>query len=126
MSNKAQQTKSKAGQNPNHIPFGERVINIILSAIIFGYGTYGVLTDDIYIPGRSAGGTHFHGEPTWILYGAFLCTAANLMSVVVDHYDKRNNVKNYKLFARLTQVAAWTLFILALLLDAFVFDKAIK
>ena len=116
---------TKAGQNPNHIPLGERVVNILLSVLIFAYGTYGVLTDDLYIPGKHRG-THYHGEPSWILYGAFLCATANLMSVVVDHYDKRNNVKNYKLFARITQIIAWTLFILALLLEALVYDKATK
>lgn len=126
MGNNAQHRKSKAGQNPNHIPFEERVINIILSAIIFVYAAHGVLTDDFYIPGRSAGGTHYHGEPTWILFVAVLCAVANLMSVIVDHYDKRDNVKNYKLFARLAQFAGWTLFVLALVLEAFVFDKSTK
>lgn len=125
MNNKAPRTKTKLGQNPNHISIGDRVVNIILSIIIFAYGTHGVLTDDFYIIGRHRG-THFHGEPTWILYGAFLCAVANLMSVVADHYDKRDNVKNYKLFARLTQIASWTLFILALLLEVFVFDKSTK
>ncbi len=125
MKNKRPRTRTKSRSNPNHIPLGERIVNIVLSVFIFAYGTHGVLTDDFYIIGRHRG-THFHGEPTWILYGAFLCAVANLMSVVVDHYDKRDNVKNYKLFARLTQITGWTLFILAIILDAIIFDKATK
>lgn len=118
--------KSNMGHNPNHIPSGERTTNIILSGILFLYGTFGVIIDDLYIPGKRRSGTHFHGEPAWILYGAFLCAVANMMSVVVDHYDKRNNETNYKLFARVTQIAGWTLFVLALVLDLFVLHKGTK
>ena len=96
---------------PNHIPAAERTINIILSAILLLYGTIGIISDDLYIPGKRRPGMHFHGEPAWVMYGAFLCVAANMLSVVVDHYDKRNNETNYKLFARVTQIAGWVLFI---------------
>jgi hypothetical protein len=60
------------------------------------------------------------------MYGAFLCAVGNMMSVVVDHYDQRNNENNYKLFARVTQIAGWTLFALALILDLFVFHKGTR
>jgi hypothetical protein len=118
--------EGNAGHNPNHIPPGERTVNIIASGILFLYGTFGVIIDDLYIPGKRRPGTHFHGEPAWILYAAFLCAVANMMSVVIDHYDKRNNETNYKLFARVTQTLGWTLFILALLLDLFVFHKGTR
>jgi hypothetical protein len=91
--------------NPNHIPVGERIGNIIFSSILLIYGTVGVFIDDLYIPGKRNPGIHFHGEPAWIMYGAFVCASANMLSVVVDHYDERNNETNYKLFARCTQVA---------------------
>lgn len=114
------------GHNPNHIPAVERAMNLIFSSILLSYGTFGVLIDDLYIPGKRGPGTHFHGEPAWILYAAFLSAAANMMSVVVDHHDKRNNEINYKLFARVTQIAGWTLFVLALILDIFVFHKGTR
>jgi cell division protein FtsX len=60
------------------------------------------------------------------LYGAFLCAAVNMMYVVVDHYDKRKNETNYKLFARVTQIVGWALFALALILDIFVFQNGTR
>lgn len=111
---------------PNHISSGERTLNIIFSAILLTYGTVGVIIDDLYIPGKRRPGIHFHGEPAWIMYGAFLCATANLLSVVIDHYDKRNNETNYKVFTRVTQIAGWTLFALSLILDLFVFNKGTR
>jgi hypothetical protein len=118
--------KYSMGYNPNHIPLGERIIYIILSSIMLAYGTFGVIIDDLYIPGKRRPGFHFHGVPAWIMYGAFLCGVANMMSVVVDHYDKRNNETNYKLFARVSQIAGWALFVLALILDIFVFHDGTR
>lgn len=119
------QGPSKHRYRPNHIPAGERVMNIILSAILLTYGLYSLITDSFYLQGRSRGHSgYLHGEPGWVLFGAVLCATASLLSVVVDHYDKRNNVKNYKLFARVTHVAAWALFIAALVLEAFVYNKS--
>lgn len=107
----------------NHIPSSERVVYIILSGIIVSYGTAGILHDDIYLPGKRGRGTHFHGEPAWLLYLSFLFLAMNLLSIVIDHYDKRNNQTNYKKFARITEGLAFVFFLLALVLDAFVFRK---
>ena len=123
MDDNTQNEKNSRGHNPNHIPAEDRLLSIIFSTFMFLYGTIGLINDDIYIPGKRRPGTHFHGEPAWILYGAFICAVANMMSVVVDHYDKRNNETNYKLFSKATRVAGWTLFILALVLDLFVFKK---
>lgn len=123
MDNNTKTDKNNKGHNPNHIPLSEITINIILSTIMFLYGTFGIIIDDFYIPGKRRPGIHFHGEPAWIMYGAFLFAVANMMSVVVDHYDQRNNETNYKLFARVTQIAGWILFALALILDLFVFHK---
>ena len=66
---------------PNHIPSSERIKNIIFSLALCAYGTYGVWGNDLYL----------HGIPAWVLYGAILCACLVMLSVVVDHYDKRNN-----------------------------------
>ncbi len=105
---------NKSRYNPNHIPTSERTINLVLSSILFVYGTFGVIADDLFIPSKRGPGTHLHGEQAYLMYAAFLCTVANLMSVVVDHYDKRNNETNYKLFARVTQLMGWILFVISL------------
>jgi hypothetical protein len=110
---------------PNHIPKGERILNVVLSLLLLFYGTAGVMADDLYIPGKHRPGIHFHGEPAWIIYGAFLFAIANMMSVVIDHYDKRNNETTYKVFARVSQILGWTCFVGALALDLFVFHKGV-
>lgn len=123
---KTEKVKVRRGHNPNHIPSRERRIYIILSSFILLYGTFGILMDDLFIPGKRSKGVHLHGEPAWIMYSAFLCAVANMLSIVVDHYDRRNNENNYKLFARITQTAGWTLFLLAFLSDIFIFHKGTR
>jgi hypothetical protein len=39
-----------------------------------------------------------------------------MLSVVVDHYDKRNNETNYKLFADIFRVLGWGFFVLSLVM----------
>jgi hypothetical protein len=84
---------------PNHIPASVRIWNTFISVFLLVYGTFGIYTDDLYIPGRRTSGVHFHGEPAFFVYAAMVCAILNLISVVVDHYDKRNNEKNYLLAA---------------------------
>ena len=100
---------------PNQIPLAERVINTILSLILLAWGTYGIINNDFYIPARFTKGMSLSGVSAWIMYASFLCAVLNLLSVVVDHYDEKDNEFSYKRFARFTQVLGWTLFFLALL-----------
>lgn len=103
---------------PNHISFGERVFHILLSLGLIGYGLIGLLTDDLYLPGKRRG-VHLHGTPAFLMFIAMLCAAVVLSSVVVDHYDKRDNERHYRLFARLGGFVGWTFFALALALDLY-------
>lgn len=106
---------------PNHIPKSARILNVVLSTILLIYGGFGVWADDLFLPGRATSGVHLHGEPAWIMYAAMIVASFNLLSVVVDHYDRRNNETNYRQFARITQVGGWLLFGSALLLDIIIF-----
>ena len=105
--------------SPNRIPAGERILNCCLSAGLLLYGAFGLAIDDLYLPGKRSHGMHFHGRAAWIMYGALICAALNLMSVVADHYDVRDNERWYKAFARVTQVLGWSLFAAALVFDIF-------
>ncbi|AMM51426.1 hypothetical protein TH61_09905 [Rufibacter sp. DG15C] len=107
--------KSFRYYSPNQIPPEERGINIVLSLALLIYGTYGIVNNDFYIPARFTKGMSLTGVSAWIMYAAFLCAVLNLLSVVVDHYDERNNEFSYKRFARFTQVSGWALFFLAIL-----------
>jgi hypothetical protein len=109
---------------PNNIPEGQRIIFILLSGALLIYGTLGVLHDELYIrlprTRRSIlhddnPGTHLHGIAAWMMYCAMLLAVISMVSVIVDHYDKRDNEINYKRFARRTLLGAWGIASLAFL-----------
>jgi hypothetical protein len=88
---------------PNHIPWFTRLWNAVLSACLLAYGAYGLSMDDISLPGYGRRAPHHvHGAAAWLLYGAMVCAALNLLSVVVDHDDVRRNATNYRRFAKVT------------------------
>jgi len=101
---------------PNHIPANERLQNAAFSILLFAYGSYGVWVNDLYIPGKRSRGVHLHDVPAWIMYGAITCACLVMLSVVVDHYDKRNNETNYKLFANIFKYLGWGFFALSLMM----------
>ena len=95
---------------PNSFSIKERIERSLLAVALLAYGTFGVYKDDLYMPGKYGRGIHLHGTSAWILYAAMLCGAAVLASVVIDHYDRRNNEHKYLAFQRYTKVLGWTLF----------------
>jgi hypothetical protein len=112
--------------NTKQIPAGTRLWHIVLSMVLLVYGFFGVYLDDLYIPGKHTRGVHLHGEPAWIMFGAFVCAALNLLSVVADYYDPRDDERVYRAFARAMQIAGWTLFAAALVLDLVVYHKGTR
>lgn len=103
---------------PNDIPLMERVRNVLLSSALLAYGTYSLWIDDLHLPGRHSDGIHLHGDAAKIMFLAMLCACANLISVVADHHDRRNNQASYQRFARGSQIAGWIAFWLALIVDS--------
>ena len=98
--------KTALGHNPNHIPLEDRLVNVVASLFIFAYGTYGIWVDDIYVPakrrhysGDGDHGIHFHGVPAWIMYCGIICACVVMLSVVIDHYDRRANEIKYQQIA---------------------------
>ncbi len=101
---------------PNHIPANERMQNIAFSILLAVYGAYGVWVNDLYIPGKRSKGVHLNDVPAWIMYAAFICACLVMLSVVVDHDDRRNNETNYKLFANIFRYFGWGFFVLSLIM----------
>jgi hypothetical protein len=95
---------------PNKIPLKERMINKFFSAVLIIYGGYGIYVNDLYIPGKRSSGVHLHDEPALLMYAAFICGALVMLSVVVDHYDERNNEHKYQVFAKTFKYLGWGLF----------------
>lgn len=112
---------------PNHIDRATRIINTAYSLALITWGTYGVIMNDLVLPGkrRGRGDVHFlhlHDAPLWLMYAAMICGSLTMLSVVVDHYDRRNNEAAYKRFSSRTALAGYLLFFSSLLL--FLFQNA--
>lgn len=99
---------------PNHIPLKTRIWHSVISVTLLIYGSIGLYLDDLYLPGKYGNGAHLHGNAALVMYGAMLCAALNLLSVVADHYDRRNNELDYRMFAKWTYIAGFVLFFAAL------------
>jgi hypothetical protein len=109
--NEAEGSKSgKSHYKPNHIPLSLRWYYGAASSAALAYGKYGVWIDDLYMPGKRGRGVHFHGLDAWLMYGALFCLVANFLSVIVDHFDQRNNERNYRLFAKSSAWLGYGLF----------------
>ena len=98
----------------NHIPRSERITNTVFALLLFAYGSYGVWINDLYIPGKRSNGIHLQDVPAWIMYGALVSASVVLLSIVVDHYDRRNNERHYRTFASVGKFFGWGLFGLSL------------
>lgn len=95
---------------PNSVPLRDRIAYLIASACLIAYGGYGLLANDLFVPGRRGTGTHLHDEPALLMVGALLCGVMVMVSIVVDHYDQRNNENRYRSFARRLKVLGLGLF----------------
>jgi hypothetical protein len=104
---------------PNHISGGERASHIFLSLLLFAYGSYGVWINDLFIPGRRSRGVHLQDAPAWTMYGAMICACLVMLSLVIDHYDRRDNERHYRTFAGIGEVLGWSLFGLSMLWAVF-------
>lgn len=91
----------------------------MLATGLLAYGAIGLYYDDIYVPGKHSKGIHFHGIAAWIMFGAFVCAALNLVSIFGDHYDPDGTGRHYHIFARTTQILGWSMFAGAMVCQIF-------
>jgi hypothetical protein len=117
-----------ARYTPNHISLEARAWYLVVSSLLIIYAGASLAADDLFLwfPGSRRSGhvsIHMHGVPACLAGASIFSAAATLLSVVVDHYDKRNNETNYRLFAKVGLAAAVTFLALAFLSDWFVFKS---
>lgn len=79
----------------NEIPLKERVFSLIIALGLLLYGLHGLYTGEIYIPSRSRGGIYLYDESVWIMFAALICGTGVFLSIILDHYDKRDNEHIY-------------------------------
>lgn len=100
--------------SPNRIPGRQRIQLALISLAIFAYGVHGVIVNDLYVPSKRHRGAHLHDLPASIMFGAILCACAVMLSVVLDHYDKRDNEIDYRRFAVIGSRCGLALFLISI------------
>jgi hypothetical protein len=110
----------------NTIPLTKRLLNIAISVFLVGYVSYGLVVDKILIPSKRGDSMELHGVSAWVMaIAAFFCVA-NLIAVVLDHYDQRNNEKTYKQYRSLLYRGSVALFFVSLVLSLFLHVRDYK
>ena len=122
---KAQRDKTRRKPYiPNSIPTRTRAFHVGASLLLLAYGSYSLGRNSLYLPTkiRKYGGPyrrydylHLQDAAAWLMVAAFVCAAALMLSVVLDHYDERNNEAYYQRAAQVLRWLGWSFFILALL-----------
>lgn len=102
---------------PNEINPILRFCYILFSVLVILIGIDGLVNDDLYLKVDYRPGIHFNGNAALIMFFSLICLMANLISFVIDHYDKRRNETYYKKFRKWTQISGWTTFVLAIIVQ---------
>ncbi|MCZ8159125.1 MAG: hypothetical protein ACK5V0_13030 [Alphaproteobacteria bacterium] len=101
---------------PNQFSAGQLRSHVGLSLLLLGWGTFGLWTDDLVVPVSKRGAAlHLQGAAALVMFCAMIAATLNLLSVILDHFDIRNNVLSYRRAAFFTQALGWLLFVAALL-----------
>jgi uncharacterized membrane protein len=100
---------------PNHISRPLRRRHLLQALAVAAYAINGLWFAKIVLPIK-AHVLVFEGRSAVVLGSAMLMAALNILSVVADHYDKRDNEAQYERFAQITRVLAWVLLGLATVL----------
>ena len=100
---------------PNQFSTGQLFMHIDLSLLLLLWGGFGLWADDLVVPVSKRGAAlHLHGAAAVVMFCAMLAATANLLSVVLDHFDIRNNELSYRRVAFFSQAVGWLLFAAAL------------
>ena len=102
---------------PNVISGWNRSWYVIYALVLIAYCGLSLYSDTFYVPAKSGRGVTLHGARAAIMCIAILCGIACLISMVMDHYDRRDNEEAYKLFAMRAKYTGWGLFFLALFMN---------
>jgi len=89
----------RQGHVANSIPANERLMNLLLSAALLTYGWLALRINDVFVPGKRGRGLHFHDAAAKFMVLAMVCACVVMLSVVFDHYDRRDNERQYRRFA---------------------------
>ena len=57
-----------------------RVLLVLIALLALAYGIHGVVTDDLYLPGKRSPGTHYQGMAAWLIFGMILSFSSALIA----------------------------------------------
>ena len=101
----------------NRIPWDVRRRNIYFSTISLIFGIMMLIKDDSVLRfSFLSHPLHLHALPGYMTFMSCLFAATGYASVIIDHYDQRNNEKSYRIFLRYTSIISIVLAILSFLL----------
>src|SRR6478735_4524874 len=84
---------------PNIVPRSQRLIYFVLSLLLVCGGARGLSNDDlIMVTKRHV--YHLHGKEAAIMYGAYIFAALCMVTIIADHYDRRDNEAVYWFLSR--------------------------
>jgi uncharacterized membrane protein len=84
---------------PNSISVSERVFNLVLAIALLVQGVIGFYFAEVRLtPPKQKAAILFREGPAWLMAAAMVVGALVLISVVIDHYDRRQNEHAYKSF----------------------------
>ena len=94
---------------PNVVSLGERIFNSLIGVVLLIYGLAGLLTSHLNLNGRRVRIAELDGSPALLMASAFILGAVVLFTIVIDHYDKRNNERYYRIFRWIATRLSWCL-----------------
>jgi len=100
---------------PNQISRPLRRRHLIQAVAVALYASLGLSLGKVVLPAK-ARVIEFTGGSAMLLGAAMLVAALNMLSVVIDHHDKRDNEGHYALFANVTRWLSWILALTATVL----------
>lgn len=92
-------TEATRSYAPNKYSFAELCFCVLTGVGLLIYGTHGFMVGKLFLPGSFGRAMQLEGFlPTLLFLFASISWALGLLSVVVDHFDERDNEAAYERF----------------------------
>jgi hypothetical protein len=98
-----------AAFTPNRVSLVDRLGSVLLILVIGAYTLWSLERNDFPVNIAKGAPLHLHGIAAWLMVGAASSVVAVLISVLLDHYDRRDNEAAYRQFVRVGSVLGWSL-----------------
>jgi hypothetical protein len=102
---------------PNKYPKSGLISLALLSAILLFQVVFGFIYDEVVMTTRYLTYIRFHGATAWVMCGSLFFFAVSMITLVVDHFDKRPNEDMYRRISLHSQDIAWVLIAIAMIVD---------